>query len=840
VRDKLGSIIVRISIVKWILLFAVITIFGFVAVVGTGRWALEQLRVGGPLYAKIKLGNDLVADILPPPEYVIEAYLESTLAMRDPASLAGRRARLAELHKDYDDRREYWRKSELDAGLKRKLIERSDAEVQRFWKASERDMIDALARSNTKEAEKAYAELSTAYAAHRAIIDEIVKQANDANAAMEGEATNRVDRLNILLWGISGLVCTVVMLGLLGIIFGIVRPLSAMTGAMRRLADGNLATGIPSLGRRDEIGSMARAVEVFRDNSARAIEGDRRMEELRASAEREQRQALIDMCRILEADLDSAVAEVLAISNDASQRGEAAATDAQTIASEACAVAASSEQATGNVTSVSAATEQLSAAGREIAQRAVETAQFANRAADEVEQASATVAALNDAATRIEAVTNLISEVAAQTNLLALNATIEAARAGEAGRGFAVVAHEVKALSKKTSEAAGDIAHRIQDICRVSRESIDVIGKVGAAVSGIKEVTGAVAAAAEQQEATLLDVARSLSEASQGVAAVSENVSRISTRSAEIETQSRLVSQLVNGTNGRVSELRANMVVSLRSSSAGDRRSQENRRPVSVAADMRCGGTRIEGTILDLSEGGLRFRAHEGTAAAREGQSAAFETGQFGEVAGTIISIGQSSIHVQFDDMPEQRMAAVAGFLRSVDEADRRFVTTAREAAARISAAFQGEINKGTIQEAELFDFDYRPVAGSNPQQFVAPFTALCDRLLPAIQEPLLAIDPRVVFCAAVDRNAYLPTHNRQFSQTPRKDDPVWNAANCRNRRFFKDSAGLRAARTTREFALQTYDRDMGGGNMVTLKEVDVPIHINGKHWGGLRLAFKA
>jgi len=127
----------------------------------------------------------------------------------------------------------------------------------------------------------------------------------------------------------------------------------------------------------------------------------------------------------------------------------------------------------------------------------------------------------------------------------------------------------------------------IQDICRVSRESIDVIGKVGAAVSGIKEVTGAVAAAAEEQEATLLDVARSLNEASQGVAVVSENMSRISGRSAGIESQSRLVSELVNGTDGRVGELRANMVVSLRSSNLGERRLRENRRPISVAARMR-------------------------------------------------------------------------------------------------------------------------------------------------------------------------------------------------------------------------------------------------------------
>ena len=287
----------------------------------------------------------------------------------------------------------------------------------------------------------------------------------------------------------------------------------------------------------------------------------------------------------------------------------------------------------------------------------------------------------------------------------------------------------------------------IQDICRVSRESIDVIGKVGAAVSGIKEVTGAVAAAAEEQEATLLDVARSLNEASQGVAVVSENMSRISGRSAGIESQSRLVSELVNGTDGRVSELRANMVVSLRSSNLGERRLRENRRPISVAARMRCGTIGIEGTILELSEGRLRFRALLDGNTIREGQLVIFETKPFGSVAGSIISIGQSSIYVRFDDMLKERKAAIARFLGSVDEADRKFVTAAREAAAKISAAFEAEIASGAISEAQMFDFDYRPIAGSDPQQFVAPFTPLCDRLLPALQEPVLSIDPRIVFC---------------------------------------------------------------------------------------------
>jgi hypothetical protein len=467
-------------------------------------------------------------------------------------------------------------------------------------------------------------------------------------------------------------------------------------------------------------------------------------------------------------------------------------------------------------------------------------ARFAHTAVEEATQAGATVASLNEAAARIGAVVNLISEVASQTNLLALNATIEAARAGDAGRGFAVVAQEVKALSRKTSDAAEDISRRIADICQATENSVDVIGKIGSTVTGIEELTGAVAAAAEQQEATLLEVARSLSEASQGVATVSANVTKISGRSAEIESQARVVSGLVNGTNRRVSELRGNLVASLRSSSAGDRRSLENRRPISVAARLRCGAQSIEGSILDLSEGGLRFRSAPGQNPAQEGVSTVIETKSFGDVGGTIIAVGDSSVHVAFDELSEPRRQAISNFLRSVDDSDRRFVGAAREAATEIGKAFEFAIAKGEISEAQMFDLQYRPIPGTDPQQFETAFTALCDRVLPDIQEPILGLDPRVVFCAAVDKNAFLPTHNSKFSLAPRAGDPVWNAANCRNRRFFKDSAGIRAARTNREFLMQTYDRDMGGGTVVTLKEVDVPIKIGGKHWGGLRLAFKA
>ena len=159
-------------------------------------------------------------------------------------------------------------------------------------------------------------------------------------------------------------------------------------------------------------------------------------------------------------------------------------------------------------------------------------------------------------------------------------------------------------------------------------------------------------------------------------------------------------------------------------------------------------------------------------------------------------------------------------------------------AAGKISALFESALARGDISESDLFDRTYAPVPNTDPPQHMTRFTAFTDRVLPAVQEPLLQLDPRVVFCAAVDTNGYLPTHNLKFSQ-PQGSDPVWNAANSRNRRLFTDRTGLGAARNTEAFLLQTYRRDMGNGTFAMMKDVSAPIYVKGRHWGGFRMGYK-
>ncbi|MEG3640602.1 methyl-accepting chemotaxis protein [Magnetococcus sp. PR-3] len=174
-----------------------------------------------------------------------------------------------------------------------------------------------------------------------------------------------------------------------------------------------------------------------------------------------------------------------------------------------------------------------------------------------------------------------------------------------------------------------------------------------------------------------------------------------------------------------------------------------------------------------------------------------------------------------------------------VETDDTRFIAVIQERAAQIGKIFENAIANGRITQQELFDTDYQPIPNTNPQQHLVPCVAITDSELPPLQEAMLDFDEKVAFCAAVDKNGFLPTHNNKFSHPQNPDDPDWNAGNCRNRRIFDDRTGLAAGRNTKNFLLQTYKRDMGGGNFVLMKDLSAPIYVHGKHWGGLRLGYR-
>jgi methyl-accepting chemotaxis protein len=173
-----------------------------------------------------------------------------------------------------------------------------------------------------------------------------------------------------------------------------------------------------------------------------------------------------------------------------------------------------------------------------------------------------------------------------------------------------------------------------------------------------------------------------------------------------------------------------------------------------------------------------------------------------------------------------------------VETEDTPYIRAAQDTAKRISEVLEAAVRRGDITLADLFDERYEPIPNTNPPQVTTRFAALTDRLLPPIQEPLLKLSPKVVFGMCCDRNGYVATHNKKYCN-PQRGDLAWDTANSRYRRIFNDRTGLASGRNTRPFLLQTYRRDMGGGNYVLLKEASAPITVQGRHWGGVRLAFR-
>jgi methyl-accepting chemotaxis protein len=177
--------------------------------------------------------------------------------------------------------------------------------------------------------------------------------------------------------------------------------------------------------------------------------------------------------------------------------------------------------------------------------------------------------------------------------------------------------------------------------------------------------------------------------------------------------------------------------------------------------------------------------------------------------------------------------------LWSIHDENTEFVTRAMEAGTALTKIFEDAVASGAIPIEDMFDEDYVEIADTNPVQHRTRILGWADRALPPFQESFLAKDARMVFCAMIDRNGYLPVHNKIYSHPQRPGDVTWNTANSRNRRIFNDPAGLAAGRNLRSYLIQSYARDMGNGKTIMMREIDVPIRVQGRHWGGFRTAYK-
>ncbi|MDP3747533.1 MAG: HAMP domain-containing methyl-accepting chemotaxis protein [Phenylobacterium sp.] len=511
---------------------------------------VNHVRIGGPQYAEIVQGKDLVADILPPPQYVIEAYLVATLARDGVETPAKSRERLNALHAEYDVRHKHWEASSLPEALKRKITADSHEAAQTFWTVVEGDLLPAIESGDTVKAADAYGRATEAYRAHRAVIDEMVPEANALNAAVEARSGRDV---KLALFGglaLIGLLLAVVGGGVYGLTAGVVRPLRELTRQMNQLAGGRVDIEVQARDRADEVGEMARALEVFRVNAIEAETARAAQEDAKAQAERERLageeaatargQALVvgsfgeglerlaegDLTYRMKGELPPAYLKLQSDFNLAAAKlqntlgvvvGAAAGmrSGAGEISTAADDLSQRTEQQAASLEETAAALDEITATVRRTAEGAsharkvVETARSdAAEGADVVKRATSAMDEIEGSSRQIGQIIGVIDEIAFQTNLLALNAGVEAARAGEAGKGFAVVASEVRALAQRSAEAAKEIKALIMSSSAQVGTGVELVAATGKALQRIviqvAEINGIVAeiAASAQEQAT--------------------------------------------------------------------------------------------------------------------------------------------------------------------------------------------------------------------------------------------------------------------------------------------------------------------------------------------------
>lgn len=547
----------RISISTAVTATGLALIAGVLLTLLTGAEALNRLKVNGPIYEDIIYSKDLIADILPPPLYVIESYALANESALHPDTLAVNAPRMKVLKEQYEERRAYWKTTTLPASLKSKLLDDVLVKGDDFWREMQGVTLPALQANDRNAIVASLSALRVKFHQHEAAVNELVEMGNVFGKQKEAYAASQTSLLQGASYGLGVFLILLCIASTLFIRRRAIRPLGDMTNAMTKMADGDLRDEPPHLGRQDEIGAMAKALAVFRDAGLAKRRLEAQADEARQMSDRERQErererladadalrfaveqlgnglsqlATGDLSRSLDqpfhprfetlrqnfnesiSTLRLTLRDVLSETDHLNRQG-------QDLRGGADNLARRTEQQAAALEETAAALEQVNATGKASVERIEDARNLVKDARDAAVHSSQVVGKAISAMHRIETVSGeigsiigTIENIAFQTNLLALNAGVEAARAGEAGKGFAVVAQEVRELAQRSAAAANEIKQLVARSGQEVAGGVDLVQSTGTVLAQIEAVVSridinidSIATAAREQSVGLSEI----------------------------------------------------------------------------------------------------------------------------------------------------------------------------------------------------------------------------------------------------------------------------------------------------------------------------------------------
>ncbi len=544
-----------------------------------------------------------------------------------------------------------------------------------------------------------------------------------------------------------------------------------------------------------------------------------------------------EILELLELELGAMIRQLERAAQSVAGGADATAATLATIRERTDALTGRTSAAQSTATTFSQAADKFTNSAQGIGSQVRDASRLADEASAAAREASANVDRLRESSAAIGNVVNLIAQIARQTTLLALNSTIEAARAGEAGRGFAVVATEVKALAVQTQHATEEITKKIEALQKDAAGSVDAVHRISQAIEAIRPVFETVNGAVAEQNQTTGEMAQNAASASHFIVSVGDSATEIDSATKEAELHGDSVAKAGKAVTAFAQKLKSRCAVLLRQNEREDRRKNE-RLPCSLGIEIETPRGLIAAPVYEISKETILI---SGPDAERlpQNQTLAATLQDVGACKIRISEFSKAGARARFEAPNAELREKIEDKIWAIHDENTEFVTRAMEAGVALNKIFEQGVASGSISIEDMFDTDYVEIAGSNPLQHRTRILDWADRALPPLLEAFLAKDPRMAFCAVADRNGYLPVHNNIYSHPQRPGDVAFNTANSRNRRIFNDTAGLAAGQNQRSYLIQSYARDMGNGKTVMMREIDIPIRVKGRHWGGFRTAYK-